>query len=180
VKADAVLVGIGAAPRTELAEAAGLAVDHGILVDETLRTSDPDIFAAGDVTAWPHPLGGDLQRLESWQNAEEQGARAARNMLGAGERCRSLPWFWSDQYELSLHMAGHPERARRQIERRIGADGRLLFHLADDGRIVGVSGLGPASFAKEFKIARLMAERGLAPDPAVLRAPATRLKALLR
>jgi 3-phenylpropionate/trans-cinnamate dioxygenase ferredoxin reductase subunit len=101
-------------------------------------------------------------------------------MLGAGERCSRLPWFWSDQYELSLHMAGYPERAGRQIERTVGGDGLLLFHLADDGRIVGVSGLGPASFAKEFKVARLMAERGLAPDPAVLRDPATRLKALLR
>jgi 3-phenylpropionate/trans-cinnamate dioxygenase ferredoxin reductase subunit len=180
IEADAVLVGIGAAPRTGLAEAAGLAVDQGILVDETLRTSDPDIFAAGDVTACPHPLGDGHQRLESWHNAEEHGARAARNMLGAGERCSSLPWFWSDQYELSLLMAGHPERAGRQIERSVGGDGLLLFHLADDGRIVGVSGLGPASFAKEFKVARLMAERGLAPDQAALRDPATRLKALLR
>ena len=77
-------------------------------------------------------------------------------------------------------MAGHPERARHEIERAVGDDGLLLFHLADDGRIVGVSGLGPASFAKEFKVAQLMAERGLAPEPAVLRDPATRLKALLR
>jgi 3-phenylpropionate/trans-cinnamate dioxygenase ferredoxin reductase subunit len=146
IEADAVLVGIGAAPRTALAEAAGLAVDRGILVDETLRTSDPDIFAAGDVTACPHPLGGGHQRLESWHNAEEQGARAARNMLGAGERCGSLPWFWSDQYELALQMAGHPERARHEVERAVGDDGLLLFHLAGDGRIVGVSGLGPASF----------------------------------
>jgi 3-phenylpropionate/trans-cinnamate dioxygenase ferredoxin reductase subunit len=180
IESDAVLVGIGAAPRTALAEAAGLAVDQGILVDDALRTSDSDIFAAGDVTACPHPLGDGHQRLESWQNAEEQGARAARNMLGAGERCTGLPWFWSDQYELSLQMAGHLERARHEIERAVGDDGLLLFHLAGDGRIVGVSGLGPASFAKEFKVAQLMAERGLAPDPAVLSDPATRLKALLR
>jgi 3-phenylpropionate/trans-cinnamate dioxygenase ferredoxin reductase subunit len=178
--ADAVLVGIGAAPRTQLAEGAGLAVDDGVLVDETLRTSDPDIFAAGDVTACPHPLGDGRQRLESWQNAEEQGARAARNMLGAGERRSSLPWFWSDQYDLSLQIAGYPERARHEIERAVGDDGLLLFHLADDGRIVGVSGLGRPSFVKEFKVAQLMAERGLAPDPAVLRDPATRLKGLLR
>jgi 3-phenylpropionate/trans-cinnamate dioxygenase ferredoxin reductase subunit len=132
------------------------------------------------VTACPHPFGDGRQRLESWQNAEEQGARAARNMLGAGERCSSLPWFWSDQYELSLQIAGYPERARHQIERAVDDEGLLLFHLADDGRIVGVSGLGPASFAKEFKVARLMAERGLAPEPEILRDPATRLKALLR
>ena len=180
IEADAVLVGIGAAPRTALAEAAGLAVDRGVLVDELLCTSDPDIFAAGDVTACPHPLGGGLQRLESWHNAEEQGARAARNMLGAGERCMGLPWFWSDQYELSLQMAGHPERARRTIERDLGDQALLLFHLADDGRLVGVSGIGPLSMVKEFKLARLLAERGLAPEPAALSDPAVQLKALLR
>ena len=180
IEADAVLVGIGAAPRTALAEAAGLAVDRGILVDRTLRTSDPDIFAAGDVAACSHALGGELLRLESWQNAEAQGALAARNMLGASEACAGLPWFWSDQYELSLKMAGHPERATRSIERDLGGDALLLFHLAADGCIVGVSGIGPASFAKEFKVAQLMAERGLAPEPAVLGDPATRLKALLR
>jgi 3-phenylpropionate/trans-cinnamate dioxygenase ferredoxin reductase component len=180
IEADAVLVGIGAAPRTALAEAAGLAVDQGILVDETLRTSDPDIFAAGDVTVCPHPLGDGRQRLESWQNAEEQGARAARNMLGSGERCSSLPWFWSDQYELSLQMAGHPERARHAIERAVG-DGRpAVLPPRRDGRIVGVRGLGPASWAKEFKVARLMAESGLAPELTALRDPATRLKAVLR
>ena len=161
IEADAVLVGIGAAPRTELAEAAGLAVDRGILVDETLRTSDPDIFAAGDVAVCPHPLGDGPQGLEFWHNAEEQGARAARNVLGAGERGSSLPCFWSDQYELTLQMAGHPERAWHEIERAVGDDGLLLFYLADDGRIVGVSGLGPASFAREFKVARLMVQRGL-------------------
>jgi 3-phenylpropionate/trans-cinnamate dioxygenase ferredoxin reductase component len=180
IEADAVLIGIGATPRTELAEAADLAVDHGILVDEQLRTSDPDIYAAGDVTACPHPHGNGLQRLESWQNAEEQGARAARNMLGAGERCTALPWFWSDQYELSLQMAGHPELGACTIERRVGDDGLLLFHLAADGRMIGVSGLGPASFSKEFKVAQRLAERGLSPDPAVLGDPTTRLKALLR
>jgi 3-phenylpropionate/trans-cinnamate dioxygenase ferredoxin reductase component len=179
IKADAVLVGIGATPRIVLAKAAGLAVDRGILVDDLLRTSDPDIYAAGDVTACPHPSGDGLQRLESWQNAEEQGARAARNMLGAGERCTGLPWFWSDQYELSLQMAGHPELGARTIERAVGDDGLLLFHLANSGQVVGLSGVGPTSFLKEFKVARVIAERGLTLDPTMLGDPATRLKTLL-
>ena len=179
IKADAVLVGIGATPRIVLAKAAELAVDRGILVDDLLRTSDPDIYAAGDVTACPHPSGDGLQRLESWQNAEEQGARAARNMLGAGERCTGLPWFWSDQYELSLQMAGHPELGARTIERAVGDDGLLLFHLANSGQVVGLSGVGPTSFLKEFKVARVIAERGLTLDPTMLGDPATRLKTLL-
>jgi 3-phenylpropionate/trans-cinnamate dioxygenase ferredoxin reductase subunit len=180
IEADAVLVGIGASPRIALAEAAGLVVDRGILVDDLLRTSDPDIYAAGDVTACPHPRGNGLQRLESWQNAEEQGARAARNMLGACERCTGLPWFWSDQYELSLQMSGHPELGARTIERAVGDDGLLLFHLADGGQVVGVSGVGSTSFLKEFKAAQVIAERGLTPDPTTLGDPATRLKTLLR
>jgi 3-phenylpropionate/trans-cinnamate dioxygenase ferredoxin reductase component len=121
-----------------------------------------------------------MQRLESWQNAEEQGARAARNMLGAGERCTGLPWFWSDQYEISLQMAGHPELGARTIERAIGDDGLLLFHLADGGQVVGVSGLGPTSFLKDFKVAQVITERGLTLDPTALSDPATRLKTLLR
>jgi 3-phenylpropionate/trans-cinnamate dioxygenase ferredoxin reductase subunit len=77
-------------------------------------------------------------------------------------------------------MAGHPERARHTVERAVADDGLLLFHLAADGRIVGVSGVGPASFAREFKVAQLMAERALAPDPVVLSDPALRPRTLLR
>ena len=178
--ADLVLVGIGAVPRTELAEAAGLAVDGGIVVDATLATSDPRIFAAGDVCACPDARCGGLLRLESWQNADTQGALAARNMLGAGLVYTELPWFWSDQYELTLQLAGRPELSAQFVERRAGADGCLLFHLGADGRLVGVSGVGPSSFAREFKLARTLLERGLACDPGALADPNTRLKALVR
>lgn len=178
VTADAVLVGIGAEPRTALAQAAGLAVDRGILVDATLATSDPLIFAAGDVTAVRNG-GASPVRLESWKNAEAQGALAARNMLGAGEALRETPWFWSDQYELTLQIAGWPERGARTVAREVGPEARLLFHLDDAGRIVGVSGVGPASLSRDAKLAQMLLERGAAPDPAALADPATRLKALL-
>ncbi len=180
IEVDAVLVGIGALPRTGLAEAAGLAVDRGIVVDATLATEDPDIFAAGDVAACPHALADGLLRLEAWKNADLQGAQAARNMLGAGETWRELPWFWSDQYELTLQIAGFPERAERILERDVGAGARLLFHLDGRGRLVGVSGVGPASLARDLRLGQIMVERGLAPDPAALANPATRLKALLQ
>lgn len=177
--ADAVVVGIGAVPRTELAAAAGLPVDGGIVVDATLATADPDIFAAGDVCAFPHPLAAGLMRLEAWQSADLQGALAARNMLGAGEACAHVPWFWSDQYELTLQMAGLPERGSRTVARDLGAEARLLFHLDDHGRLVGVSGVGPPALGREVRLGQIMIERGLAPDPAALADPATRLKALL-
>jgi 3-phenylpropionate/trans-cinnamate dioxygenase ferredoxin reductase subunit len=180
IAADAVLVGIGAAPRTALAEAAGLPVDGGIVVDATLATADPDIFAAGDVCAFPHAMAPGLLRLECWQNADAQGALAARNMLGAGEAYREAPWFWSDQYELTLRMAGLPERGATTLERAVGDDGRMQFHFDGGGRLVGVSGVGPSALARELRIGQLMIERGLSPDPATLADPATRLKALLR
>jgi 3-phenylpropionate/trans-cinnamate dioxygenase ferredoxin reductase subunit len=177
---DLMLVGIGAVPRTELAEAAGLRVDHEVAVDATLATSDPDIFAAGDVCAWPDADGTGLIRLESWQNAEAQGALAARNMLGAGEAYAVLPWFWSEQYELTLQIAGRPELPARTVARAVGADGRLLFHLDRGDRPIGVSGVGPAAFAREFKLARLLLERGAPCERALLADPAAGLKALLR
>jgi 3-phenylpropionate/trans-cinnamate dioxygenase ferredoxin reductase subunit len=180
IEADAVLVGIGAAPRTRLAEAAGLPVDGGIVVDATLATADPDIFAAGDVCAFPHAMAAGRLRLECWQNADAQGALAARNMLGAGEAYRDVPWFWSDQYELTLQMAGLPELGATGVERAVGADGRMLFHFDDGGRLVGVSGVGPSAVARELRIGQLMIERGLSPEPAALGDPATKLKALLR
>src|SRR5690606_3191413 len=112
------LAGVGAVPCTGLAEAAGLAVDQGIVVDATLATSDPAILAAGDCCAFPGP-DGTLLRLESWQNADRQGARAARNMLGAAEVSHEPPWFWSDQHELTLQIAGHPAAGRRTVDRPV-------------------------------------------------------------
>jgi 3-phenylpropionate/trans-cinnamate dioxygenase ferredoxin reductase subunit len=180
IEADAVRIGIGAVPRSALAEAAGLTVDGGIVVDATLATADPDIFAAGDACAFPHPMAPGLMRLECWKNADAQGARAARNMLGAGEVCADVPWFWSDQYELTFQMAGTPEQGERTMERDVGAGALMLFHLDRDGRLVGVSGVGPPALARDLRLGQLMIERGLAPDPAALAEPAMRLKALLR
>ena len=82
-----------------------------------LRTEDPNIFAAGDVCAFAHDLFGGRVRLESWKNAEDQGPIAARNMLGGAEAGDAVPWMWSDQYELTIQIAGLPDRASRIVER---------------------------------------------------------------
>jgi 3-phenylpropionate/trans-cinnamate dioxygenase ferredoxin reductase subunit len=174
---DFVLAGVGAVARTELAEAAGLAVDNGIVVDDKLRTSDPEIFAAGDVTAFLHDTG--RLRLECWKNADDQGAVAARNMLGAGEAYRAVPWFWSDQYELSLQVAGTPESGVADIARDIGG-GTVRFHLDRDGRLVGASGVGAAAIGRDIRAAQIMIERGIAPDPTALADPARSLKGILK
>jgi 3-phenylpropionate/trans-cinnamate dioxygenase ferredoxin reductase component len=107
IEADFVVVGVGAAPRTELADAAGLATENGVLVDEYLQTSAPGVFAAGDVANVLHPLYGERIRVEHWANALHQGPAAARRMLGKGTPYDRVPYFFSDQYEIGMEYAGH-------------------------------------------------------------------------
>jgi NADPH-dependent 2,4-dienoyl-CoA reductase/sulfur reductase-like enzyme len=108
VPADLVLVGIGARPNIRLASEAGLAVDDGILVDASLATSDPDIFAAGDIAnAW-HPVIGQRIRSEHWANALNQGPAAARSMLGEVVSFDDIPYFYTDQFDLGMEYSGFP------------------------------------------------------------------------
>jgi 3-phenylpropionate/trans-cinnamate dioxygenase ferredoxin reductase subunit len=179
---DVVVAGIGAAPETALAEAAGLAVANGITVDATLRTGDPDIFAAGDCCSFPHPLfGGERIRLEAWRNAQDQGAFVARAMLGADAAYAAIPSFWSDQYDLSMQIAGLPGLGATAVMRQPAEGAILLFHLTEDGRLVGASGIGPGNaVARDIKLAEMLIARGSHPDPQALASPAISLKALLK
>lgn len=132
------IAGIGVLPETRLAETAGLAVDDGILVDQYGRTSDPHIFAAGDVVRQYHPLLDRHVRLESWQNANLQAEAAGRAMAGVLAPVREEPWIWSDQGALNLQVVGVPERIDRIVTRGApdGAEGVSLFQFAS-GRLVG-------------------------------------------
>jgi 3-phenylpropionate/trans-cinnamate dioxygenase ferredoxin reductase component len=181
LEADICIVGIGVAPATDLAEAAGLEIDNGVAVDECLRTSDPHIFAAGDCCSFPLAImEGVRTRLESWRNAQEQGALAARNMLGANLRHEAVPWFWSDQYDLTLYVAGLANERCKTIRRDLADGAFLLFHLAGDGRLVAASGIGPGhAAAKDIRLAELMIAKRARPAPGELAAPDVKLKALL-
>ncbi len=106
VEADAVVVGVGITPNTELAEAAGLAVDNGVVVDAHLATSDPDVFSAGDVASCFYPHLGTHLRLEHWSAALNQGPIAASNMLGGTQAYDRVPYFFSDQYDLGMEYSG--------------------------------------------------------------------------
>jgi len=182
LRADALLVGIGAVPVIDLAQAAGLDIDNGIAVDATLRTHDTAIWAAGDCASYPLPLYGNRRvRLESWRNAQEQGALAAANMLGANAPISSVPWFWSDQYDLSLHAAGLLEGTDSTVHRDIGEDALLLFHLAADGRLLAASGIGPGNrIARDIRLAEKLIAAHARPDPEALADSAVGLKTLLR
>jgi NADPH-dependent 2,4-dienoyl-CoA reductase/sulfur reductase-like enzyme len=108
IPADVLVVGIGAAPNDDLAAQAGLETGNGVLTDEALRTSDPDIFAAGDVANSFNPLLGRRVRVEHWANALNGGPAAARSMLGQPVRYDQVPYFYSDQYDLGMECAGLP------------------------------------------------------------------------
>lgn len=179
--ADLVVVGIGAAPNISLAEAAGLRIDNGIAVNANLQTSDPAIYAAGDCASFPAAVYGNRRiRLESWRNTQEQARIAAANLSGGDEALDAVPWFWSDQYDMSLQVAGLADEARTTVRRDLGDGAFILFGLASDGRLVTASGIGPGnSVAKDIRIAEMLIAKRARPDPAALSAPETKLKALL-
>lgn len=155
---DVVLVGVGAVPNDELARVAGLECAGGVAVDLTTRTSDPAIHAVGDCTLRPLPPHGRMGRLESVPNAVEQARQAAAALCGRPPPPPEVPWFWSDQYELRLQMAGLPFGACDAIVRGdMAGPGFAVFHLAADGVLLAVEAVNAAP---EFMAGRLMIGRG--------------------
>lgn len=175
VAADMVIVGIGVVPNVELAKDAGLAVDNGIVVDDCCRTSDPDIFAAGDVTNHPSALMGRNIRLESVQNAVSQGRAAALAMLGKPEPYNEVPWFWSDQYDLKLQIAGLSEPTDEAIVRGDPATRKFSVAYLRDGVFVAINTI---NMLKDFLPAKkLIAEKRVV-DKTKLADPNVSLKEL--
>lgn len=164
--ADIVIVGIGSVPNSELAEQAGLGCDDGILVDRACRTSDPAIFAAGDCTRHPSRFHARPLRLESVQNAADQGRVVGFNLAGRAADYDAVPWFWSDQYEYKLQIAGLVQDADRVVRRGVSGEDRFsLFHYRDKTLVAVESVDRPA----EHMIARKLLAAGISP-PAVLAA----------
>ena len=140
--ADFVVLGVGVAPRTQLAEAAGLKVERGIVVDDHFRTSADAVYAAGDIASFPDFRTGARMRIEHWQVAERQGRAVARAMLGLGEPFRDVPFFWSAHYDVTLNYVGHAEKWDRIIERGSLADRKYVAAFEHQGKILAVITLG--------------------------------------
>lgn len=165
IEADFFVVGIGVLPNTELAEAAGLRVDDGIVTDEYARTDDPDIVAAGDCTVHPVKDYGTC-RLESVSNAVEQAKAAAATICGKEKPDQSLPWFWSDQFDLKLQMAGLNTDYDRMVLRGDPAEGRSFaaFYLRQ-GAVIAVDCVNRPS---EFVLSKKLIMQRRVIDPAML------------
>lgn len=177
VPATVVVIGIGILPNVEIAQAAGLAVDNGIVVDDRGRTSHPDIWAAGDVANQPNAFAGRRLRLESYQNAQDQAAAVARNLCGADEAYEDSLWVWSDQHDVNLQMTGAPERWDGLLWRGDPDAGRFTVFYMADGRIVAVN---TVNNGREMRPARMLMESGKAVDPAALADTSVKLLKLAR
>ncbi|MBF2760550.1 MAG: FAD-dependent oxidoreductase [Ectothiorhodospiraceae bacterium AqS1] len=165
IPADMVVVGIGVSPATELAEKAGLACDDGISVDEHCRTSDAHIYAVGDCTRHPNPILGRRLRLESVQNAIEQAKTAAANIVGNPLRYEQVPWFWSDQFDLKLQMAGISDGYDAIVQRgSMEADDFALFYLRE-GILIAVDAVNRP---REFMACRKLLPERVRIDPSRL------------
>jgi 3-phenylpropionate/trans-cinnamate dioxygenase ferredoxin reductase subunit len=177
VPCDVVVVGIGAAGEDGLARQAGLSCDNGIVVDAAARSSDPNVYAIGDCTRRPLPLYGHSARLESVPNALEQARQAASDICGKPAPAPEVPWFWSDQYDLKLQIAGFPVDVARQVVRwQQGTSRFAVFHLDAESRVQAVEAVNAAG---EYMAGRQMIARRTRVDPARLADLSVPIKELL-
>ena len=173
--ADLAVIGIGIIPNVEVAQAAGIECDNGIVVDDHCCTSDPYIYAAGDCTNHPNPIMDRRLRLESVPNAMEQARVAVSNMLDGDKVYAAVPWFWSDQYELKLQMVGFSADGDSSVVRGSKADNQFaVFYLAD-GKVVAVDAVNSP---KEFMVCKQL--YGKAVDESALADSSVELKTLLQ
>jgi 3-phenylpropionate/trans-cinnamate dioxygenase ferredoxin reductase subunit len=172
--ADFVIAGVGILPGTALAEAAGLAIENGIKTDEFGRTSDPHIWSAGDCASFPWQ-GGRL-RLESVGNAIDQAEAVAENILGAGRPYQAKPWFWSDQYDCKLQIAGLNTGYDSVVTRGPEGDAVSFWYFKGDA-LLAVDAMNDP---RAYMVGKRLIENGKSPSKAALADPATVMKDLLK
>lgn len=180
IPADAVVIGVGVAPDVSLAAAAGLEVDNGVLVDASLRTSDPDVYAVGDIANVDHPVLRERIRVEHWATALNQPAVAAAAILGADAQWRDLPYFYTDQYDLGMEYLGHVPAGTPDdvvIRGDVAAREFIAFWLGEDGRVLAGMNVNVWDVVDDIKALILGGEPV---DRERLADPSTALTSLLR
>jgi NADPH-dependent 2,4-dienoyl-CoA reductase/sulfur reductase-like enzyme len=166
VAADVVIAGIGIVRETALAESAGIVCAGAVPVDEANATSVADVYAAGDIAEFPHPLFGRRMVLETWRHAQNHGIAAGRAMAGRPAPYDDVPWFWTDQLGVNLQVAGLPREGVRTVWRgEVGAASFTAFHLDDAGCVIGAEGVGPA---REVRAAQALIRARRPVDAAML------------
>ncbi len=171
---DFVIVGVGITPATDLAEACGLEIENGIKTNALGQTSDPSIWAAGDCASFPH--NGGRIRLESVGNAIDQAECVADNIMGAERDYEAKPWFWSDQYDVKLQIAGLSTGYNRVVTRQ-GEGGTVSFWYYRDDTLLALDAMNDP---RAYMVGKRLIESGKSPDPAAVADPETNLKALLK
>ena len=175
IDADLALIGIGGSPNTELAEAAGLDCNNGICIDLHCRTSDPEIYAAGDCTNFAYQ--GRNIRLESVQNAADQGDLIARILSGEDLCYHPLPWFWSDQYDCKLQIVGLNQGYTHTVQRTGSSPhSQSVWYYAED-RLLAIDAINEP---KSYAFGRMIIDKGKHPAPEVVADPDTDLKAIAK
>jgi len=174
LEVDFVIVGVGIAPATALAEAAGIAIENGIRTDAQGRTSAPQVWAAGDCASFPYK-GGRI-RLESVPNAIDQAEAVAENLMGSNKDYVAKPWFWSDQYDVKLQIAGLNTGYNRIVS-RVGQGRTASFWYYSDDQLLAVDAMNDP---RAYMIGKRLIEAGKTANPAVVADPAADLKALLQ
>ncbi|HXG41867.1 MAG TPA: FAD-dependent oxidoreductase [Dehalococcoidia bacterium] len=175
IECDLALVGVGIVPATELAEAVGLTVDNGIVVNEFCQTSHPDVYAAGDVANFYSPVLGRRLRVEHWHNAQNQGMAAARSML-RGEPYAEVPWFWSDQYDLNMQYVGFADAWDRLVFRGDVEARRFTAFYLRQGRLEAALAINRP---RDIRAARELIQARAVLDPERLADESQDLRALL-
>jgi 3-phenylpropionate/trans-cinnamate dioxygenase ferredoxin reductase subunit len=175
IPADIVIVGVGIVPEVALAAAAGIRCENGIVVDEQCRTSDPNIYAAGDCTFHPSVRYGRRVRLESVDNAVEQARVSAATLCGKPARHEHVPWFWSDQFDVKLQIAGLSQGYDQTVVRGDPDSGKFALYYLASGELLAVDAVNSP---KDFMTGKKWIAERKRPDPARLADPATDLKTL--
>lgn len=174
IDTDFVIVGVGISANTNLAEAAGLEIDNGIKTDAFGQTSDPHIWSAGDCASFP--FRGERIRLESVPNAIDQAEIVARNIMGDAVKYTAKPWFWSDQYDVKLQIAGLNSGYNSIVTRAGEKDGSISFWYYQDDKLLAVDAMNDP---RAYMIAKRLIEAGKSPDAALVADPTIALKSLM-